>query len=346
METKPSYSLDDFDFSLPEEQIAQSPLGQRDNSRLMCVDRNGDNILHDKFYNITDYLQEGDLLVFNNAKVIHARLFFTRVSGALVEVVLARMKDASNWMVITNKTRRLKEGEVLASVVDQDYSITIGKRDGEYLAVTSSHPFTDDVLKKIGNVPLPPYIKRKPTEEDMERYQTVYAQKGGAVAAPTAGLHFTDEIIAKLEQKGISQEYVTLYVSWGTFSPVRSEAIDDHVMHTESYDLSEEVAARINKARNEGRRIISVGTTSLRVIESTFNGEHNVAGCGETNIFIYPPRPVKSVDGLITNFHTPKSTLLMLVCAFGGYERMMHAYRVAVEKKYRFFSYGDSMLIV
>ncbi len=343
---KKTYTLSDFNFDLPENRIAQLPAEKRDESRLFIFPRHGTEFRHDVFSRLPEYLQKGDLLVFNDARVIHARIFFRRQSGARVEVVLARMIDETHWFVITNRTRRLKKGESLSAEKDNSIEIKINSRDGEYFDVSTSIPFTDDVLKKIGTVPLPPYIRRNADTRDESRYQTVYAEKSGAAAAPTAGLHFTPELLDSLNKKGVESCRLTLYVSWGTFSPVRSESLQDHVMHTESYVLPKESADVINKARSEGRRIIAVGTTSLRVIESTYNGTENVHGSGETSIFIYPPYEVSSIDGMITNFHTPQSTLLMLVCAFAGYEETMKAYKTAVEMDYRFFSYGDSMLIL
>ncbi|MDA3899745.1 MAG: tRNA preQ1(34) S-adenosylmethionine ribosyltransferase-isomerase QueA [Spirochaetes bacterium] len=339
------YTIDDYDFTLPDALIAQFPSPNRDDSRLFVLDREAGQTSHDMFKNICDHLTEGDVLVFNDARVIPARLYFQRSSGASVEVVLARMKDESNWLVVTNRTKKLKPGEVITSIVDPDLTLTITSRQDDYLAVHSSLPLTDLLLIRVGTIPLPPYIQREVSEEDTKRYQTVYAQKSGAVAAPTAGLHFTQSILDKLKAKGVQLEYLTLYVSWGTFSPVRVKNIAEHKMHSEYYDLSENVAASVNAARRENRRVIAVGTTALRVLESTFVDGENRAGSGDTDIYIYPPKKIKSIDALITNFHTPKSTLLMLVAAFAGYETIMSAYNEAVEKEYRFFSYGDSMLI-
>jgi S-adenosylmethionine:tRNA ribosyltransferase-isomerase len=339
------YSLDDFDFELPENLIAQAPLDDRDASRLFVVDRSNGQFIHDRFKNISQHLVPGDLLVMNNAKVIPARIFFKRKTGSLIEVVLARMLDYRRWMVICNRSNRLKPGEELVCVADGNVTIKLMRRSGDYFEIESNVDLDEERLLVIGKMPLPPYIKRDAGELDIKRYQTVYAQNSGAVASPTAGLHFTKEIIQDLQAKGVSIAYVTLYVSWGTFSPVRSDSINEHIMHSESFHISEETAAVINKARSEGRRIISVGTTSLRVLESTFHDGKNIPGKGETDIFIFPPFRVKSVSALITNFHTPKSTLLMLVSAFAGYDLIKKAYREAVSQGYRFFSYGDSMFI-
>jgi S-adenosylmethionine:tRNA ribosyltransferase-isomerase len=339
------FTLADFRFDLPEELIAQHPAQKRDESRLFVLDRKDESFTHSSFSDIVSFLGKGDLLVFNNARVIPARIFFRRGSGARVECVLVRRISAMIWLCIANKMARLKEGERLYAENDSSVSIVLNKRDEDYFEIETSVEFDKDVLEKIGRIPLPPYIRRTPTEEDFERYQTVYASKGCAAAAPTAGLHFTKELLGTIAEKGVLSEYLTLDVSWGTFQPVRSESLSGHVMHTESFDLPEESADRINAAREEGRRVIAVGTTSLRVLESTFDGKKNIAGRGETDIFIYPPRKVLSINALITNFHTPESTLLMLVASFAGYDLIMKAYKEAVSRGYRFFSYGDSMFI-
>lgn len=345
MEDK-EYTLADFRFDLPEELIAQYPAQKRDESRLFVLNRNEQSFMHSKFSDITGFLKAGDILVFNNARVIPARIFFKRSTGARIECVLVRRLSPMRWLCIANKSSRLKEGETLYADRNSSVSIVLKKRADDFFEIESSVEFDSDVLAEIGNIPLPPYIHRTPTEEDLERYQTVYASEGCAAAAPTAGLHFTKELLETIAAKGVESEYLTLDVSWGTFQPVRSESIAGHVMHTESYDLSAQSAERINNARKEGRRVIAVGTTSLRVLESTFDGTINVPGKGETDIFIYPPRKVLSADALITNFHTPESTLLMLVASFAGYDLIMKAYHEAVLQKYRFFSYGDSMLIL
>jgi S-adenosylmethionine:tRNA ribosyltransferase-isomerase len=301
-----NYTLDDFNFQLPENQIAQFPQEKRDHSKLFVLPRRGGEYNHDLFYNLPKYLHDGDLLVFNNAKVIHARIYCKRKTGGKVELVLARMLNAREWYVITNRTKKLQVNEELISIQNSSVLFTVVERVGEYLKIESNIPLEDEVLRQIGEVPLPPYIKRNTIEGDDTRYQTVYAEVDGAVAAPTAGLHFTDILLEDLKNKGVEICMVTLYVSWGTFSPVRTDKIENHNMHVETYVLSTESAEKINSARNDKHRIISVGTTSLRVLESTFDGQKNIAGCGETSIFIYPPYEIKSADGLITNFHTPK----------------------------------------
>ncbi|MGL4370035.1 MAG: tRNA preQ1(34) S-adenosylmethionine ribosyltransferase-isomerase QueA [Spirochaetota bacterium] len=339
------YSLSDFDFELPDELIAQTPSSERGSSRLFVLKRQSGEHIHSLFSKLPDFLNSGDLLVFNNSRVIPARIYFLRPTGSRVEFVLARRLDAMRWYAISNRTARLKQGEVLCAAADDSVKITVRGRSGEYLEIETEREFTDDLLGTIGKIPLPPYIRREPSEEDYARYQTVYAAKPGAVAAPTAGLHFTEEILERIRAKGVRTVFVTLDVSWGTFQPVRTESIEEHHMHSERFELSPEAAAEINAAREDGRRVIAVGTTSLRVLESSFDGCKNIPGCGDTDIFIYPPRKVLSADAMITNFHTPRSTLLMLVSAFAGYDTIMNAYNGAVRERYRFFSYGDSMFI-
>ena len=339
------YTLSDFDFELPEELVAQEPSGERGGSRLFVLDRAAGTHTHSMFADLPSFLNEGDLLVFNDSRVIPARIYCTRASGGAVEFVLARRLDTMRWYAISNRTARLKAGEEISCIGDPSVKMRILGRSGEYLEIESSVEFTQGLLERIGNIPLPPYIRREPSEEDKARYQTVYASKPGAVAAPTAGLHFTEDVLARIKAKGVETRFVTLEVSWGTFQPVRVDNIEEHTMHSERYEISEETAAAVNAARKEGRRIIAVGTTSLRVLESSFDCENNVAGKNDTAIFIRPGVKVKSVDAMITNFHTPKSTLLMLVSAFAGYDTIMAAYKEAVRMRYRFFSYGDSMFI-
>ena len=339
------YTLSDFDFELPEELVAQEPSGERGGSRLFVLDRAAGTHTHSMFADLPSFLNEGDLLVFNDSRVIPARIYCTRASGGAVEFVLARRLDTMRWYAISNRTARLKAGEEISCIGDPSVKMRILGRSGEYLEIESSVEFTQGLLERIGNIPLPPYIRREPSEEDKARYQTVYASKPGAVAAPTAGLHFTEDVLARIKAKGVETRFVTLEVSWGTFQPVRVDNIEEHTMHSERYEISEETAAAVNAARKEGRRIIAVGTTSLRVLESSFDGEKNAAGQNDTAIFIRPGVKVRSVDAMITNFHTPKSTLLMLVSAFAGYDTIMAAYKEAVRMRYRFFSYGDSMFI-
>ncbi len=338
------FTLSDFDFDLPDEYIAQYPSERREHSRLFVIDQS-QNFHHKKFSDIQEYLRSGDVLVINTARVIPARIRFCRESSGRIEVVLTQRLNALCWLAITNRSARLKAGEILFSERDSSISITIESREGDFFRIRSSVEFDDKILKKIGTTPLPPYIRREAEPDDEKHYQTVYAEKSGAIAAPTAGLHFTEELLAACVARGVNIAKLHLEVSWGTFSPVRNEDLSLHRMHSERYALPEETARIINAGRKNGSRIIAVGTTSLRVLEATYEKNENVPGEGSTDIFIYPPKEVRSVDCLITNFHTPRSTLLMLVCAFGGYELIMKAYCEAVREGYRFFSYGDAMFI-
>lgn len=341
------YTLDDFDYHLPDELVAQFPLPQRQSSRLLILDANNKEAVHESFSNIPSYFNENDILIFNDAKVIPARIICRRATGAVLEIVLTRRdKHTNHWTAVSNRLKRLKEGEILHPVNDDTVAIKIVKRKEDEIIIDTIPALTDDILEKIGQLPLPPYIHRPPEETDKERYQTVYAKNPGAAAAPTAGLHFTDDILERLRQKGVSICFLTLYVSLGTFQPVRTDDISKHEMHAEEYYLPAETAEKIYEAKNKGGRVIAVGTTSLRVLESVYHNGTYKHGFGETGLYIYPPYQIKSIDGLITNFHTPKSTLLMLVASFAGYDCIMDAYRTAVKERYRFFSYGDAMLII
>lgn len=340
------YTLDDFDYYLPEHLIAQNPPLNRSDSRLFVINKNISSFTHTGFSSIHEFLKSGDVLVFNNTRVIHARIFCERIQGGKVEVVLARKLSDTIWLVICNRTKRVKIGEKIFPVNDKNISFKIIERVDEYLKIESSEKLSDETLKRIGNIPLPPYIKRDVEAADDDRYQTVYASESGAVAAPTAGLHFTDDILKSVRDSGVETHFLTLHVSWGTFSPVREQDLSLHVMHSEVFSIDAATADALSIARKEGRRVIAVGTTSLRVLESIYADGVYSSGSGETDIFIYPPYKVKSIDGIITNFHTPNSTLLMLVSAFAGYNLIMKAYKEAVKEEYRFFSYGDSMLIL
>jgi S-adenosylmethionine:tRNA ribosyltransferase-isomerase len=346
MTFKRKFTLQDFDFNLPDDLIAQYPCEKRDDSRLLVAESTSGRIEHAKFNQIGKYLLPGDVLLVNDARVISARMFFRRETGGAVEVILARKYDKLRWRVITDRTGRLRIGETLISAEDDSIKIKIIRRIEDSFDIETSVEFDEKLIGEIGIIPLPPYINRKADDIDVLRYQTVYADKNGAAAAPTAGLHFTDELINGLKNMGIIFAPLTLYVSWGTFKPVRDNDLSLHKMHTEAYDLPDKTADIINNARKQKRRIIAVGTTALRVLESTYFEGANRPGTGETDIFIYPPYDIKSADCLITNFHTPKSTLLMLVSAFGGYDQMMQIYYTAIAQKYRFFSYGDAMMII
>ncbi|MCU0843683.1 MAG: tRNA preQ1(34) S-adenosylmethionine ribosyltransferase-isomerase QueA [Spirochaetes bacterium] len=339
------YRLSDFEFNLPDELIAQEPANERDASRLLVMSRGG-GLEHRMFRDILEYLREGDVLVFNDARVMPARVYFIRQSGARVEFILTGRLDELRWTAICNRTSRIKIGETLRAQGDETVTIRVLARGAEDFTIESGVVLDDGVLETIGVVPLPPYIRRDHSALDVERYQTVYARESGAVAAPTAGLHFSTELLHDIAARGVEFAYLTLFVSWGTFQPVRHEDLSLHRMHSERFILPEASAAVINRARAERRRVIAAGTTSLRVLETTFHEGANRAAEGVTDLFIYPPTTLRSVDALLTNFHTPRSTLLMLVAAFAGYASIMEAYREAVANRYRFFSYGDAMLIL
>ena len=336
----------DFDYELPEELIAQHPAAQRDDSRLLVMDKYTGTVEHRVFRDIVNYLHAGDVLVLNNTKVIPARIFGVKEGGsAKIEVLLLKRDDdlPNTWEVLVHPGKRAKVGTVI------DFGE--GRLKGEVIANTSAgrkvtfhfDGIFEEILEELGTMPLPPYIHEQ--LEDQNRYQTVYAKVDGSAAAPTAGLHFTTELLETLRQNGIEIEEVLLHVGLGTFKPVSEEDIEDHEMHSEYYKISQETADRINKAKAEGRRIISVGTTSTRALESAAKDGRLQAGSGWTNIFIYPGYKWQIIDGLITNFHLPKSTLMMLVSALSTSEHILAAYKEAVAQRYRFFSFGDAMFI-
>lgn len=336
----------DFDYELPEELIAQHPAAQRDHSRLLVMDKNTGAVEHRVFRDIVNYLHAGDVLVLNNTKVIPARIFGVKEGGtAKIEVLLLKRDDdlPNTWEVLVHPGKRAKVGTVI------DFGE--GRLKGEVIANTSAgrkvtfhfDGIFEEILEELGTMPLPPYIHEQ--LEDQNRYQTVYAKVDGSAAAPTAGLHFTTELLETLRQNGVEIEEVLLHVGLGTFKPVSEEDIEDHEMHSEYYEISQETADRINKAKAEGRRIISVGTTSTRALESAAKDGRLQAGSGWTNIFIYPGYKWQIIDGLITNFHLPKSTLMMLVSALSTREHILAAYKEAVAQRYRFFSFGDAMFI-
>jgi len=338
--------LSDFDYYLPEELIAQEPAPKRDLSRLMVLKRDGPQIEHRYFRDILDYLLPGDTLVLNESKVIPARLFGKREkTGASIEVLLLKPVDSRRWEVLVRPGRKVRIGEriifnnkLCAMVMDDT---TAGGRVLEFEFEGSFQ----EKLEEVGVMPLPPYIKKQPA--DPGRYQTVYANKPGSVAAPTAGLHFTGELLDAVREKGVNVVFLLLHVGLGTFRPVQVENIEEHHMHAEYYEITDAAAKSIETSRRNGGRIIAVGTTSTRCLESAAgeNGKIN-PGSGWTDIFIYPGYKFKVIDGLVTNFHLPKSTLLMMVSAFAGRENILKAYRVAVKLRYRFFSFGDAMLII
>ena len=336
----------DFDFYLPEELIAQHPLEKRDYSRLMVLDKATGEIEHKHFYDVLDYLNEGDTLVLNNTRVMPARLIGEKVeSGGKIEFLLLKRIEGDKWECLAKPGKRAKigaeftfgNGKLKCKVVD---IVEEGNRIIEF----SYDGIFEQVLDELGEMPLPPYITER--LDDRERYQTVYSKEQGSAAAPTAGLHFTKELLEKLKEKGVNIAYVTLHVGLGTFRPVKVDDVNEHVMHSEFYHLEEEDAKIINETKKRGNKIISVGTTSTRTLETI--GDENgfvKAQSGWTNIFIYPGYEFKVVDKLITNFHLPESTLIMLVSALAGKEKVMNAYNEAVKERYRFFSFGDSMII-
>ena len=336
----------DFFYNLPEELIAQTPIEPRDASRMMVLRRDSDSIEHRHFYDIIDYLEEGDCLIVNDSRVIPARIYGTKDdTGAKVEFLLLRQIENNRWETLVKPGRKAKigaeftfgEGLLKAEVVDVI-------DDGNRIVELNCEDNIYSTLDKIGQMPLPPYITKK--LEDQERYQTVYSNELGSAAAPTAGLHFTTELMDRIRAKGVNIGYVTLHVGLGTFRPVKVEDVTNHKMHSEHYELPQATVDLINETKRNGKRVIAVGTTTCRTLESVAaNG--GIRACeGFTDIFIYPGFTFKVLDGLITNFHLPESTLIMLVSAFYGYDKTMHAYEIAVEEKYRFFSFGDCMAIL
>ena len=335
----------DFYYDLPPELIAQTPLSQRDSSRLLIMDREEGSLSHKHFHDVIDYLRPGDCLVMNDSRVLPARLLGHRPTGGAVEILLLTQKEGDVWECLAKPGRKLKEG---AEVVFGDGSLRakiVGETDtGNRLVEFHYEGIFLEELERLGKMPLPPYIKEE--LEDGERYQTVYSKVNGSAAAPTAGLHFTKELLQKIEEKGIRLAYVTLHVGLGTFRPVKVDDVTNHHMHSEFCLLSEETAQILNDTKAKGGRIICVGTTSCRTLESLANEDGTFeARSMWTEIFIYPGYRFKAMDALITNFHLPESTLIMLVSAFAGYEPVMNAYQEAVKERYRFFSFGDAMFI-
>ncbi|MDD4013616.1 MAG: tRNA preQ1(34) S-adenosylmethionine ribosyltransferase-isomerase QueA [Candidatus Omnitrophica bacterium] len=334
--------LSDFQYDLPLELIAQKPLNKRDSSRLMVLERGNGGVSHRVFSDITQYLREGDCLVVNDTRVIPVRLFGNRGSGGRVEIFLLDT-TGSPYKALVKPSARIKEGEIVH--LEGGGKATVLGRSSTGRSVVFDRPI-EAVLEK-GHVPLPPYINRPDSGSDRNDYQTVYAARNGATASPTAGLHFTDELLSRIRDMGVIMVSVTLHTSYGTFAPVKVNNIMDHVMHFEHYEIQEEAADTINRSRKAGGRVFAVGTTSTRVLETVAGDDGLVrASKGETNLFIYPSYKFKITSSIITNFHLPGSTLLMLVSAFAGRDFILGAYRSAVEKGYRFFSYGDAMLIL
>lgn len=340
--------LEEFDFYLPEELIAQTPLLKRDTSKLLTINRKENTYEHKVFSDIIDYFNPGDTLVLNNTRVMPARLYGQKKdTGAAIEVLLLKNKEHNMWECLVKPAKRIKVGSIVSfgegimeaecvKVLDDGFRYFEFKYEGIF----------QERLDELGTMPLPPYIKERLT--DKERYQTVYSKEVGSSAAPTAGLHFTNELLDKIKQKGVNIVYLTLHVGLGTFRPVSVENIEDHDMHSEYYTLDKEAANVINETKKNGGRVFSVGTTSTRTLETIArdNDGEIVPASGWTNIFIYPGFEFKCVDGLITNFHLPKSSLIMLVSAFYNREKVLELYKIAVENKYRFFSFGDAMIII
>lgn len=337
---------DDFDYNLPEELIAQHPSEKRDKCKMMVLDRKTGEIEHKVFSDIIDYLKEGDTLVLNDTKVLPARLFgMKEETKAHVEVLLLKNLEKDNWECLVKPAKRVKVGTMIdfGDGLLKAKCIFVGEEGIRHFEFLYEGVFYE-ILDKLGTMPLPPYIREQ--LEDKDRYQTVYAKNIGSAAAPTAGLHFTKELLKKIEEKGVHICYITLHVGLGTFRPVSVEDVTKHTMHSEFYSMSKEVAMQLNQAKEEGRRIIAVGTTTTRTLETIMKKYHEFRECsGWTNIFIYPGFQYEAIDGLITNFHLPKSTLVMLVSAFSSKEIILNAYKEAVLKKYQFFSFGDCMFI-
>lgn len=336
--------LIDFDFSLPPELIAQYPCLPRSASRLLCLDKTTGGIKHKCFNELPELLSPNDLLVFNDTKVIPARLFGKKITGGKIEILVERILTENRVLAHIRSNKKLKIGLVIT--FDEGYQAEISQRHNDlFELVFHSYEPVLAILEKIGHIPLPPYINRSDESFDESCYQTVYAKNKGAVAAPTAGLHFDEQLLTKIREKGIAIGFITLHVGSGTFQPIRAENINEHKMHAEYLEVSECLCEQVEKAKQKGGRVIAVGTTSVRSLETASKDGRLSPFQGYTDIFICPGYSFRCVDAVVTNFHLPKSTLLLLVCAFAGYENIIHAYEEAIAKSYRFFSYGDAMFI-
>ena len=339
------YKKSDFYYDLPEERIAQTPATPRDSSKLLVYDSKSGAITDRVFRDIPEYLRAGDVLVVNNTRVIPARMYALTPHGGVVEVLLLKRYDLNTWEVLMKPGKKGKIGVTMKVNDELSFTVKDVTDSGERVVEFAFDGVFEDILSKVGTMPLPPYIKEK--LQDQSRYNTVYSKTDGSAAAPTAGLHFTPELLQKLKDKGVEIAEVLLHVGLGTFRPVSEEIITDHKMHSEYYEVSESAAEIINRAKKEGRRIVAVGTTSVRTLESAANADGTVrAERGNTEIFLYPPYKMKCVDALVTNFHLPESTLIMLVACLTGREEILNVYKYAVENEYRFFSFGDACLIL
>jgi S-adenosylmethionine:tRNA ribosyltransferase-isomerase len=341
-----------FDYQLPSDAIAQKPVDIRPQSRLLRLDRATGSLSHHRFLELPSLLRTGDLLVLNDTRVLPARLTLRRETGSRIDSLYVRTLTDGRWEMMLRGRGRIREGETLRVEGAEGQSLRLDANAGEGLWTATPQPPAEApaLLAKVGRMPMPPYIERREQVGDLdqldaERYQTVYARESGAVAAPTAGLHFTTELLEELRQRGIQAAYLTLHVGLGTFKPVAAERVEDHPMHPERFHLPAATATAVSRARSEGRRVVAVGTTTVRVLESIGHAQGLGDISGETNLFIYPPYKFRVVDALITNFHLPRSTLLMLVAAFAGREFLLSAYRAAIDAGYRFYSYGDACLI-
>jgi S-adenosylmethionine:tRNA ribosyltransferase-isomerase len=340
----PAMKKSDFNYPLPEALIAQKPLAERDASRLLCMDRDTGRIIDRQFTNFIDLIDERDLLVFNDTKVIPARLFGKKQSGGKVEILIERILDERHAIAHARSSKTSKPGTLID--LENGYCCEVlGRADDLFQLEFKGDQSLLTILVQIGHMPLPPYITREDDASDLTRYQTVFAREAGAVAAPTAGLHFDQAMMDKLKVKGVHTAFVTLHVGSGTFQPVRVEDLSEHLMHKEYFAVLSETVAAVQQARARGGRVIAIGTTAVRALESASKSGQLEAGFGDTDLFITPGYQFKSVDAMLTNFHLPESTLLMLVSAFAGYDHIRNAYSHAIEQSYRFFSYGDAMLL-
>lgn len=341
---KIQYKKSDFYYDLPEERIAQTPAEPRDSSRLLVYDRKTGEIEHKIFRDVVDYLRAGDVLVLNKTRVIPARMYARTEHGGVVEVLLLKRYDINTWEVLMRPGKKGKVGARFAVSDELSFTVKDITDSGERVVEFSYDGVFEEILQKVGTMPLPPYIKEK--LNDQQRYNTVYSETDGSAAAPTAGLHFTEGLLQKIRDKGVQIAEVLLHVGLGTFRPVKEDIITEHKMHSEYYEIPEDAAEIINAAKREGRRVVAVGTTSVRTLETVADEKGMVCPChGNTEIFLYPPYQMKCVDALITNFHLPESTLIMLVACMTGREEILHVYETAVREKYRFFSFGDAMFI-